>query len=153
MGIEWEFDPEKLKGQLSLDSLTPGVILHIYSDYVQKKKYLVLVCNIEDPHIFFINTQPTAFTRKRKDLMDCQIVLKKDEYDFLKHDSYLDCATLVKLSKEEIEQQVKSDYGCIKGVISATTKLKLINAVSKARPIPGKKKATILKDLNNRERS
>ncbi|GHU64992.1 hypothetical protein FACS1894123_10570 [Bacteroidia bacterium] len=43
-----------------------------------------------------INSKVNPTHKNTKELKDCQVQLKREDYPFLKHDSYLDCSSIMK---------------------------------------------------------
>lgn len=54
----------------------------------------ILVCSV------MINSQINQYIMKRPRLLACQVELKGDNYDFLSHDSYANCAQPIKAKLE-----------------------------------------------------
>lgn len=48
----------------------------------------VLVCTV------LINSKINQYILKRPQLLACQVEIKADDYDFLSHNSYINCASL-----------------------------------------------------------
>jgi hypothetical protein len=51
------------------------------------------------------NINPNAI--RTKELLDCQFPLKSKDYNFLDHDSYLNCSKIFPLDKVKIRQEAK----------------------------------------------
>lgn len=80
-------------------SVSPGsVFLGSWADIDHEKflivagvdKNKILVCSV------MINSHINQYVMKRPKMLACQIELKKDGYDFLSHDSYVNCAQPIK---------------------------------------------------------
>jgi hypothetical protein len=92
-----------------------------------KDKFIVIVCIDFECMGFLINSEINRFTANKPDLLQCQVLVKKEEYHFLFRDSYLDCARLYPFSNDELIIGLE--------MVSAKTKEEIKNAVSKAKTI------------------
>jgi len=54
----------------------------------------ILVCSV------LINSEINSYIQKRPRMLSCQMMLKGDDYDFLSHDSYANCAQPVRAKLE-----------------------------------------------------
>jgi hypothetical protein len=59
-----------------------------------KDKFVAIVCNAPNPMGFLINTSIRDYIKNRSYLLSSQIPISCEEYDFLDHDSYIDCSNL-----------------------------------------------------------
>jgi hypothetical protein len=85
-----------------------------------KNKYIAIVC--VDPCCvgFFINSGIRPFTINRPELSKCHVKILKSNYQFLKHDSYIDCNEAYEFRKTELQEYIKP--------INAKTKAEIIEA-------------------------
>ncbi len=76
-------------------SITAGTILHGPMEGVEHGKFYIIagisgdkccVCSV------IINSEINRFILKRPKLLSCQLEILKKDYQFLKHDSYINCA-------------------------------------------------------------
>ncbi len=84
-------------------SITPGaVFIGPWAD-IDHEKFLViagvsnnriLVCSV------LINSEVNPYIQRRPRMLSCQVTLKGDDYDFLDHDSYANCAQPIKAKLE-----------------------------------------------------
>ena len=81
--------------QLRLISIKPGDVFLGEMEGVDHEKFFiiagvsgdrVLCCSV------LINSKINAFILRRPHLLERQLLLRADEYDFLSHDSYVNCA-------------------------------------------------------------
>ncbi|NUO82611.1 hypothetical protein HUU05_21270 [candidate division KSB1 bacterium] len=83
--------------------------------------------------------------------MSCQILLPAGEYEFLDHDSYVDCTTVIDtLGLDEIITQTLDDFGRIKGVLSESSKTKILGAVASAKTLSEAQKSLIRNGLGRK---
>ena len=84
-------------------SVAPGAVFLGPWAGVDHEKFLIvagvaqdriLVCSV------MINSQINQYIMKRPKLLACQVELKGDNYDFLSHDSYANCAQPIKAKPE-----------------------------------------------------
>lgn len=80
-------------------AISPGaVFIGPWAD-VDHKKFLV-VAGVTEDHILvcavMINSEINQYIQKRPRMLSCQVELKSDDYDFLSHDSYANCAQPIK---------------------------------------------------------
>jgi hypothetical protein len=110
-------------------SFSPGKIIKLYCDWLQKPKYFLVVSIIDEPLLLWISSKkPTCMSDPADDADFLQ--LTKAEYTFLDHDSWLDCGEVCKrFTWPSIEYQLKFKMGWICGPISALTKSVIIHAV------------------------
>lgn len=59
----------------------------------------ILVCSV------MINSQINQYIRKRPKMLACQLELKETNYDFLSHDSYVNCAQPIKANFEHFTNE------------------------------------------------
>ena len=92
-----------------------------------KDKFVVIVCRESRCLGFLINSEINQFTAKKPHLFQCQVSLKKADYHFLFHDSYLDCARLYPFDDGELVVGLD--------LVNAETKAEIKTVVSKAKTI------------------
>jgi hypothetical protein len=118
--------------------LSAGDILHalcIFTKPQPKYKYVVCICPIY-PLFFLINSSP------RKSTSDAQILIKKDEFSFLDHDSYINTATPCTIYQNEIDNAEKV------GFLTKNIKSEIIEVVKKCRYLPQAQKELIEKNFS-----
>jgi len=150
--MDEKFSLEEYQEKLVLEKLKPGTILHLFCRFVRptpKYKYLVLVSDISDPHLFIINSGLNNFQLSRTSIIDCQILLKASEYSFLQQNSHLNCYDVIKLDKSVIISHIKSNPNDERGTVSKETAKKIIEATQQNRTLTGKQKKLIKKSLKH----
>jgi len=95
-----------------------------------KDKYVLVVCQDTECHAFFVNSKISRFIQNRPNMLACQVLLKASEYDFLQHDSYLNCSQLYAFD------EMCFTYG--RGTVLVHTKKEIKNAVAIATTIDQK---------------
>ncbi len=113
--------PEDLRRGHITRHLTPGWVLYLYCEFTNphKEKYVLLASYDTPPLLFVINSEINSYKRSKPDLLNCQVQLKASDYDFLLHDSYVDCSKVINcVDKGQIEAQLLASVGRIKGEIN-----------------------------------
>ena len=141
------FDKEHRREYLH-SKLEPGVILYLFCRFIGdngKNKYLLLL-HFSDHALFFtINSNIPAWLENRNDLSEHQIMLSRDKYEFLQHDSYINCSNVIDcISPGEMYQQVYADMQRLKGKIADEDLFFVIEAVKNSKTISPKHKKEIL---------
>ena len=131
------------------NNLRPGKIIYIYCDFTnpRKNKYLVIVSNSTYPFLFVINSKITEFVQYNNSLLKCYVKLNCANYEFLLHDSYINCFQVFHMDKDEIVSQIILDMDRIKGELSLEDKEKVIEAVSLADTLAPRDKRLIIQGL------
>lgn len=84
-------------------SIVPGsVFLGPWAD-IDHDKFLIIAGVAQDRILVcsvMINSQINQYIQKRPHLLACQVELKGNDYDFLSHDSYANCAQPIKAKLE-----------------------------------------------------
>jgi len=84
-------------------SIVPGAVFLGPWAEIDHEKFLIvagvaagriLVCSV------LINSEINSYIQKRPRMLSCQMMLKGDDYDFLSHDSYANCAQPVRAKLE-----------------------------------------------------
>lgn len=97
-----------LSESLLSSSIKRGAILHSYMfRNIDHGKFFVVVGISEDKvaGFFFINSNINKFNERSQTLMDAQLFIRKENYDFLTHDSFI-CAT--RFTEIKVSQIVKA---------------------------------------------
>ena len=84
-------------------SIVPGaVFIGPWAD-IDHEKFLV-VAGVAEDHILvcsvIINSEINPYIQRRPRMLSCQVPLKGNDYDFLSHDSYANCAQPIKAKLE-----------------------------------------------------
>ena len=130
--------------------LVPGVVLYLSCEFTNppKKKYLVLANWDPEPLLFCINSKIHKYLSDRPWLLRAQIKMGPADYDFLDHDSYIDCAQVIEdMSSEEIIAQLIQNPSLIRGSLLPHTVQYVRGAVQAASTVSGRNKRLILRSL------
>jgi len=96
---------EQIAGNLYLVSLSKGDVFLGKFDDIDHEKFFV-IAGLSQDKIFicsvFINSNIPDFIFKKQELLNLQIPIKKNKYDFLQHDSFVSCNTQLKLKFSDI---------------------------------------------------
>ena len=150
MGILGDLFPEHERQKYIGSHLEPGQVLFLFCKFTnpQKEKYLVVVCTGKRPFLLIINSRIHPFIAKRPDLLKCQVKLSASDYDFLDHDSFVDCSKVIDHFRDsEIREQLLADIGRVKGELNAYTISDVVRAVQSAKTISAHHKNKIVDSL------
>jgi hypothetical protein len=87
-----------LKGLRNL-SIVPGAVFLGPWAKIDHEKFLIVAGVAEDRILVcsvLINSEINPYIQKRPRMLSCQVLLKGNDYDFLSHDSYANCAQPVR---------------------------------------------------------
>jgi len=121
------FDNES-KNKLTKESINQGnVYLKDFDEATHKKLFIIagtdkqklLICSV------FINSEihPAIFNKPKQ--LNLQVFIKKLNNNFLKHDSFANCAYPIKLDGEEISKQIQDGTCKYKGMINMSDLLEI----------------------------
>ena len=150
MGRLGDFFPEHERQEYAGRHLRPGQVLYLFCGFTNppKDKYLVLAHPGARSLVFVVNSQIHPFIANRGHLLGCQVRLNDSEYDFLDHDSYVNCSEVIDyLTDREIREQISADVSRVKGELSASTKRKIVRVVQEAKTISPRHKRLIVDSL------
>jgi len=113
-----------------MSCLSPGQLIKLYCDWLEKPKYFLAVSISDGPWLFWISSNKPAFCSSNPEIDADFLILPKEEYPFLDHNSWLDCGEVCrKFTVQNIEYQFRNRMGWKCGEISSDTKTKIIQAV------------------------
>jgi len=150
MGKVSDFLSDEQKKAYIISNLIPGKILRLYCTFTNppKEKYFVLAYSNLNSLLFIINSNVHEYIKQRKYLLHCQDEITASDYPFLKHDSYINCAKVIKhFDRQLIEEQLLDDLNRIKGELKPDTRNEIIRAVDNAKTISPKHKELIMNAL------
>ena len=98
-------------------SVVPGaVFLGPWAD-IDHEKFLI-VAGVDNDKILvcsvMINSHINQYILKRPKMLACQLELKESDYDFLTHDSYVNCAQPIKANFEHFTNEELKYCGLLK---------------------------------------
>ena len=109
--------------------LIPGSIIYIYCPFTNppKEKYIVVADLSDPPLLIVVNSSVHRFIAERPRLLASQVLLPQADYPFFRHDSHLDCSTIIDtMNFDEITAQLIADTSRIVGQLTS-------NSVAQAR--------------------
>jgi hypothetical protein len=115
--------------------LKAGDIIYVYCTFVGDYKYVICLCP-KYPYFFLINSEPRRITP------DAQIKIKKVDFPFLSHDSYINTATICTIYPDEINKATP------KGSLPSHIKAEIIEVVNKHRYLSPNQKILIKTNLS-----
>jgi len=149
-----DYFPPEHKQRFVEQHLKPGQVLYLFCEFTTpaKEKYLVLACPGGQPLLFIMNSAIHPFIERRPELRRCQVLLRAAEYDFLDHDSYINCSQVVDvLTEAEILHQISTDIRRIQGELTERTKRAIIRVVGSAKTIDKRTKRRIIHALQEKD--
>ncbi len=145
--------PDDQKREYARASLVAGQVFYLWCDFTTtpKDKYVVLVCpDTESPLFFVVNSSVHPFVARKPDVAECQVELRACDYDFLHHDSFLNCAEVIDcFSEAELVGQLQAGLDRIKGRLNDATAKCVIKVVQNARTISPRHKKAIRSALSS----
>ena len=145
-----DFFPKEEKERYIKRHLQSGQIVYLFCNFTTppKEKYLVLAGAGNEPLLFIINSEIHPFIDNNPELRMQQLNVKKSDYDFFDHDSFVNCSKVIEsFSKSEIERQLDADVGKIKGKLNRKDIKKIIRIVQNSRTISKHNKNRIINSL------
>lgn len=74
--------------------LSAGSVIRVKCDFITPPKIKLLLVLRVSPEVlvYVINSEINQFIRKRPELLKCQVTICAADYDFLRHDSVINCS-------------------------------------------------------------
>ncbi len=142
--------PDDDKQDFITRQLVPGQVLYLFCDFTRppKEKYALVAAVEPTPLLFLINSTIAAFIRSSAESVACQVALSAVDYDFLSHDSFIDCSQVFDcMTRIEIMGQLGNDVSRVKGTLTQSASKAVLSAVAMARTISGAHKRAIQQAL------
>lgn len=144
--------PDALKKQRIANRLKPGIVIkhkaQMDDGVVREKRYVVLSVS-EDTLTCVINSQVSNFIKCREYMLKCQIAVSGNNYNFLDHDSHIDCSRVRIYKTSEIISQLSNDPSWIYENIDDKLRKEIIEALSKSESIDSITLRKCCTDLTN----
>jgi hypothetical protein len=103
------FLDEQIAGHLYQVSLSKGDVFLGKFDGIDHEKFFV-IAGLSQNKIFicsvFINSNIPNFIFKKQELLNLQVPIKGNKYDFLQHDSFVSCNTQLKFKFSDIHHWI-----------------------------------------------
>lgn len=99
----------KLSNEFLSLSIKRGAILHSYMFHdIDHGKFFVVVGVSEDKvaGFFFINSRVNKYVQRNQDMLEAQIPIRKDDYSFLTHDSFISATHFTEIKVSEIVDSI-----------------------------------------------
>jgi hypothetical protein len=147
--------PENAQRVLIKAKIRAGCILHIFCDFVTPphNKFVVVVHYDYDEAlvlVFLVNSHIHPLVAHNPALRASQIDLRRAEYAFLDHDSYLNCSQVFDdFDIEEVVTHLVSHPNDFKGRLSANEIQEVMQAVAASVTLSEYDKNVILNSLSN----
>ncbi len=126
----------------------PGEVYHLWCGQCCEAKYKFFVVAYTEPRLryFLINSAPAKFQRDNAELMSHQIALTASDHpSFLKHDSVLDCSTILGGDTvEELAEKYNVNQNVYLGQIAPGPRAVLKTIVANSRVLTEKEKQAVL---------
>ena len=106
--------PKDIREKVATRHLLPGIIIRRYCEFTTPPKYKYLFVASVTPKllVFVINSEINEFIKKRPSMLKCQVELKKENYNFLDHDSHTNCVDVndsIDLSR--LQSELENQFG------------------------------------------
>ena len=101
--------------------MVPGRILYLWCPFIPKDKYIIIASVDDDACLsFMVNSTPSEYAQERAHLRACQLEITKEDYPFLDHRSFINCArALERIDEAEMIRQVTADTSRSKGMLAS----------------------------------
>ncbi|EPR6395354.1 hypothetical protein ACU70F_004096 [Salmonella enterica subsp. enterica serovar Anatum] len=147
--------PPDFKANFSRErGISPGDVLYLHCDFTTppKVKYMVVVC-CEPLLVLLINSDINEFIKRNNDLMACQVEINREDHDFLKWDSFVNCIEAhAAFDLEIIKEKIAIKYGdVLKGRITDHCMRQVRCAVEISKTMVKRHKKLILAALQHYE--
>lgn len=113
----------ELKGKLYATTIEKGDVYLSEFEGIDHEKFFI-VAGLSKDKVFacsvFINSNIHPFIRNRQHLLDLQVYIKKSNYKFLHHDSYVDCSSPKPFDIERFKSMVQNQKCRHKGKVNTT---------------------------------
>jgi len=136
-----DFFPHKIKKKFAREKLKPGTVLRLFvKDTVPPKiKRLIIIAVDNENYLLatlFINSEINPMLLNSEELIQLQFKIDSNKFDFIKHDSYVDCSKLKPRNIEQLSELIIKDPKTVIGEVDEVTLRKIKKIVKKARTIP-----------------
>lgn len=112
-------------------SISPGAVFLGPFANIDHDKFLIVVGVSKDKIMVcsaIINSNINQYIRKRPHLLSLQIELKEVDYDFLSHDSYVNCAQPLKASFNHFMNESQQYCGMLNSTDLSSVQQNIINS-------------------------
>ena len=96
-----------------------------------KNKYVALVCFHPNPHGFLINSEVSAYIKKRPELLNSQVLVTSERYGFLGRNSYINCGRLFSFKRSDLSSVQDIQNNTRKEIKNVVSTSKLVEPIYK----------------------
>ncbi len=129
----------------------PGAVIKLFCEFATppKEKRLLVVSILPEPLLLVINSDINEYKQKRPYLRSQQVCIRAADYEFLDHDSYIDCSRVRdEFTQADIEQVITADTTRILGAINPDSIAEIMTVVDDSVTLEQRHKTRIISDLN-----
>jgi hypothetical protein len=146
------FTPDQLKAKFIEENLIPGCFIYLFCEFTTppKDKYFLVASTNPLVLLFIVNSNINPFIANRPKLLESQVLLKNQDYGFLKHDSYLACHEVINyFTLDNIKEELNKDLSRIKGRLNVATRDEIVKILNKNISLTLEQRVIIIKSLNS----
>ena len=128
-------------------AITRGAILHGCFDGIDHSKFFVIIGE-NDNHLvgfFFINSQIHQSIKEKQAQFEMQMQIRKSDYDFLSHDSFVGADQIKVINKNKIASDISEGKTQIKGSLTDVDLSMLLDALRDSKLFSKVEKDTFFK--------
>lgn len=117
-------------------SICRGTIFHstIFEDIDHGKFFVVIGENDKElVGFFFINSGVSQFIQRKPEMSRLQYPISQSDYDFLSHNSYLNCSSITTIDKVKLANSISSGETTIKGQLSQSDVSSILKMVRESK--------------------
>ncbi len=132
--------PGSFREDYSKRIFTPGSVFRAYTDLTTPPKVKIFVIlsvrsDLACVGSLFVNSEININYFPTPALRDLNLSLSKEDFDFLDHDSFLDCSQIKEMRLEMLYDMAKNDPGIFLGGLDNETLMLAINTAREAPTI------------------
>ncbi len=137
--------PAGLREDFRKRNIVAGSVFKIFATNTDPPKYKIIVLVAVNEEValvgyLFVNTDPSWHCIDTDELRNLQLFLTHDTRDYLEHDSYLDCSSLMSHSLSDLDNAFATDGSALLGNLSESDLEIVIEKVTGAKTISNKQK-------------
>jgi hypothetical protein len=132
------------------EALRRGLVIYSHFPDIDHPKYYIFMGLTEEPGIvygFFINSTPPSLARKNPKILDFQIEITPESYDFLSHTSFINCWKYFIMDFHEMISGLIESPSKIRGHLAETHLQKALDLVKKNPTFSKLEKQTLTENL------
>ena len=116
-------------------AITRGTILHGSFDDIKHEKFFIIIGENDNQLVgfFFINSEIHQTIKHKKEQFDMQMYIKRADYSFLDHDSFIGADKIRTINKDKIISDIAAKSTQIKGVLTDEDLNILLDAIRSSK--------------------